>query len=494
MTAICIALTPRTTDDALRLMNEHAAAADLFELRLDAMHECDLPAIVKARPKPVIVTNRSADQGGFRQQNDAERLETLAEAVRLGAEHIDVELTHLAVFEELMPPEQRGETRLIASFHDTVAMPEDLPVRAAQIAATSADVVKVVGTARRVEDNLPVFEALRQATKPTIALAMGPEGEMSRILAGKFGAYLTFASTGEGSESAPGQVDERAMRTLYRADRVGPATKVYAVMGNPVGHSLSPAIHNAAFANHDIDAVYIRMRVDDDPAETVRAFGAVPIDGYSVTIPHKESVMAACVSVDELSRRMRAVNTLVRREDGYHATNTDVTSAMKVLAQALGTNDFTGKRALVLGAGGVGRAYVHGLLSRGAAVTVTDLDAARRNELATETGATAASPREVAAAEADVLMNASPVGMWPKVDATPIDASRLKQGMVVFDAVYNPRQTRLLREAAAAGCVTISGVEQFVGQAAEQFELWTGIAAPVEKMRQVVLDALAEQP
>lgn len=492
MTRICIALTPQTTAEAIRQVNELAGLADLFELRVDAMNECDLAAVLAARARPLIVTNRSAEEGGCRKQPDDRRIAVLAEAVRLGADYVDVEVAHLPRFERRVGTSGLGSTKLIVSFHDTEAMPADLAARAKAIDATRADIVKVVGTARHLEDNLPVFEALGAVRKPAIALAMGAEGQLSRILAGKFGAFLTFASSGAGSESAPGQITARQMRELYHAHLVGPATKVYAVMGNPVEHSLSPAIHNAALRAEGLDAVYVRLKVEGDPAAAVRAFDAIPIEGYSVTIPHKEAVMTACVQIDELSRRMRAVNTLVRRDDGYHATNTDVTSAMRVLAAAVGTDDFSGKRALVLGAGGVGRAYVHGLLARGAEVHVTDLEASRRDALAAEMGASAVGSEDAPGIDADILMNATPVGMWPKTDATPIDAAALRPGMVVFDAVYNPHETRLLCEAAAAGCKTISGVEQFVGQAVEQFELWTGRKAPEALMRQVVLDALAD--
>ena len=480
-----------TTAGTIAEMADLAPLADLLELRVDAMRECDLSAVLAAKTRPIIVTNRLAAEGGLREQPEDARLAVLAEAVRLGADYVDVELAALAAFEKAVPAADRGRTKLIVSCHDAEGMPPNLPAKAREIEATRADVVKVVGTARRLEDNLRAIEALQAVNKPVIALAMGELGEASRILAGKFGALLTFASAESGEESAPGQITVGQMRNLYRAHRVGPDTKVYAVMGYPVAHSLSPAIHNAAFEATGIDAVYLRLKVEGDPAEVVRAFEAVPIDGYSVTIPHKEAVMAACSAIDATSRRMRAVNTLVRRDDGYHATNTDVTSSMKVLAEALGTDDFSGKRALVVGAGGVGRAYVHGLVKRGAQVFVTDIDAARRDALAGEAGAAAIAQHDLAACEADVLMNATPVGMWPRMDATPAPAELLRPGMVVFDAVYNPRETRLLREAAGAGCVTLSGVEQFVGQAVEQFELWTGKDAPRDLMRQVVLDALA---
>lgn len=491
MAKICIPIISPTTADALAEMARLAPLADLFELRLDAMFECDLVRLLANRLRPIIVTSRPSVEGGFRIQDESNRLATLSVAVRLGADYVDVELASLPAFERFMPPSARGSTQLIVSYHNFAGFPDDLPALARTIEATSANVVKLVPTARCLEDNLRIFRLLRTAAKPTIALAMGEPGQMSRILAGKFGGLLTFAAADLNHRSAPGQITADEMVNLYRANRISPATRVYAVIGNPVEHSLSPAIHNAAFAALGLDAVYLRLKVEGDPAATVRALAAVPIDGYSVTIPHKEAVAAACTKIDPLARRMRAVNTLIRRDDGYHATNTDVTSAMKVLAATLRTEDFTGRSAVVVGAGGVGRAYVHGLVARGATVFVTDVDDARCRAVAVETGAAPIPLSQVAETSADILMNATPIGMWPNIDATPVDPSTLHSGMVVFDAVYNPRETRLLRDATAAGCQTISGVEQFVGQAVEQFELWTARPAPADLMRQVVLDALA---
>jgi 3-dehydroquinate dehydratase/shikimate dehydrogenase len=491
VTKICVPILCHTTAEARAEMARLAPLADLFELRLDAMYECDLVRLLADRPRPVIVTNRPAVEGGFRTQDESIRLANLSVAVRLGADYVDVELTSLPAFERFMPPSLRGPVQLIVSYHNFSGLPDDLRAIARTIEATSANVVKVAVTPRRLEDNLRIFDLLRAASKPTIALAMGEFGQMSRILAGKFGALLTFAAAESGHESAPGQITADEMVNLYRAGRINPATKVYALIGNPVEHSLSPAIHNAAFAALDLDAVYLRLKVEGDPAEVVRAFADLPIDGYSVTIPHKAAVIPACSEIDPVARRMKAVNTLVRRDDGYHATNTDVTAAMQALAAALRTDDFSARRAVVVGAGGVGRAYVHGLIKLGAAVSVADLDQARCQALAAESGATPIALTAVADTQADILMNATPIGMWPNVDAIPVDPAALRPGMVVFDAVYNPRETRLLREAAAAGCLVISGVEQFIGQAVEQFELWTARQAPAKLMRKVVLNALA---
>jgi 3-dehydroquinate dehydratase/shikimate dehydrogenase len=490
MAKICVPILSTSTTAARAEMTRLAPLADLFELRLDAMFEYDLARLLAERPRPIIVTNRAAVEGGFKTQDESARLSSLANAVRLGADYVDVELTSLHAFERLSPPSFRGSVQLIVSYHNFSSFPDDLPAIARTIEATSANAVKVVATAHRLGDNLKIFDLLRAAAKPTVALAMGELGQASRILAGKFGALFTFAAASAGHESAPGQITVDEMVNLYRAGRINPATSVYALIGNPVEHSLSPAIHNAAFAALELDAVYLRLKVVGDPAAVVRDFAAVPIDGYSVTIPHKAAVMAACTVIDPLAGRMKAVNTLIRRDDGYHGTNTDVTAAMQALAAVLGTDDFSIRRAVVIGAGGVGRAYVHGLIKLGAIVSVADLDEARTRALAAESGATPIALSQVGEVQADILMNATPIGMWPKVDATPVDPAALRPGMVVFDAVYNPRETRLLREATAAGCLTISGVEQFIGQAVEQFELWTARQAPTKLMRKVVLGAL----
>lgn len=503
---LCATLMPRDTSHAMQLMADHAPLADLFELRVDAMQQCDLAAILKNRPRPLIVTNRSADEGGRRPQPTHQRLALLQQAIQLNADYVDVELAALPALRNMTATaaatagtlNRRSATRLIVSYHNLVEMPADIADIARRISRTEADIVKVVGTARTLADNLPIFNLLQQSEKPTIALAMGELGLMSRLLAGKFDAAITFAAIDPENCGAPGQLTLEQMRRLYRATNVNPATKVYAVMGNPVAHSLSPAIHNAAFQALDIDALYLPLKVEADPAEAVRTLAAIPIDGYSVTIPHKQAVMAACAEIDPLAADIGAVNTLLRRDDGsYFATNTDVTSAMKVLANALAPRQFDGLNAAIIGAGGVARAYAFGLRKNGAKVVLTDVDPNRAAQLADAANATAADALDLPSiADAlpnrrfDILMNASPIGMWPNVDASPVNAALLRPGTIVFDAVYNPLQTRLLKDAAAAGCTTISGIEQFIGQAVEQFELWTQRPAPAPLMRNVVLDAL----
>jgi len=506
---LCVSLMPETTEQAFRDLAEAARAADLAELRLDAMREFDLARLLAHPPCPILVTYRPRREGGLYDGPEGPRLETLRQAARLGARYVDVEYDAITAIGDVPP------AKIIVSYHNHERTPDDLPDVYARLARTGAAVVKVAALANHILDTVPILRLLRDATRPTIALAMGPRGVLTRILAPKFGALLTYAALGEGRAAAPGQVTASEMRDLYHVSRIGPHTRVYGVIADPVGHSLSPRIHNAAFAELGLDAVYLPLWVEGDPAAFVGAMRAFAFNGYSVTIPHKQTVMKAVDEIEPLARRIGALNTIQRRPDGsLFGTNTDWTAGMASIEAVVGARWLRGKRALLLGAGGVGRAMAFGLRQRGADVTLTDVDASRAETLAREVGAAVmpishlergrAEKNERGRAEKnerggspdppratwDILLNCTPVGMLPKTDASPAPAALLRPGMVVYDAVYNPLETRLVKEARAAGCRTVAGIDHFVRQAVEQFELWTGRPAPVETMRRVVVEAL----
>jgi len=512
---------PETTDRAREGLIRAVRAADpskgpsnvLAEIRLDAMREFDLAHLLADSPCPVIVTYRPRREGGLYDGPEGKRLETLRQAARLGARYIDVEHDALRSLGDV-PPD-----RVIVSYHNFERTPEDLAAIHARLARMGAAVVKVAVTANHILDTVPVLRLLKEATVPTIALAMGERGILTRILAPKFGGFLTYAAAeGGGREAGPGQVTVGEMCNLYRVGRIGPDTQVYGVIANPVGHSLSPRIHNAAFAETDLDAVYLPLWVEGDAAEFVSGVREFGFDGYSVTIPHKQGVMRAMDEIDPLTRRIGAMNTVQRRPDGsLFGTNTDITAGIAAIEAVVGKGWLKGKRALMIGAGGVGRAMAFGLADAGATLTITDIDPKRAESLAAELRAAsslssraqrsgvegsrlaAVAVRSLpavagtphSALPCDILLNCSPVGMHPNVDASPIPKECLRKDMVVYDAVYNPAETRLLREARAAGCRTVAGIDHFVGQAIEQFELWTGRPAPVETMRCVVTAALA---
>ncbi|HET6442311.1 MAG TPA: shikimate dehydrogenase [Phycisphaerae bacterium] len=491
---LCVSLMPETTDRAREGLIRAARAAEpsgragrvLAEIRLDAMCEFDLARLLADSPCPVIVTYRPRREGGLYDGPEGKRLETLRQAARLGARYIDVEHDALRSLGDV-PPD-----RLIVSYHNFERTPEDLAVIHARLAKMGAAVVKVAVTANHILDTVPVLRLLKEATVPTIALSMGERGILTRILAPKFGGFLTYAADNGGREAGPGQVTVGEMCNLYRVGRIGPGTQVYGVIADPVGHSLSPRIHNAAFAETDLDAVYLPLWVEGDAAKFVSGVREFDFDGYSVTIPHKQSVMRAMDEINPLACRIGAMNTVQRRTDGsLFGTNTDITAGIAAIEAVVGKGWLKGKRALMIGAGGVGRAMAFGLADAGAEVTITDIDPKRAESLARDAGASTCPIDATQDQPCDILLNCTPVGMHPNTDASPVPKKMLREELVVYDAVYNPAETRLLREARAAGCRTVAGINHFIRQAVEQFELWTGQSAPVQMMRETVLSALA---
>jgi 3-dehydroquinate dehydratase/shikimate dehydrogenase len=503
---LCVSLMPETTDEARRGMAEAARMDAWAEVRLDAMREPDLARLLDHPPCPVIITYRPRREGGLYDGPEGPRLETLRQAAKLGATYIDIEHDAIAALGDV------PRSKLIVSSHNFERMPDDLPALHARLARSGAAVVKIAVMANDILDTAAVLRLLKNVRTPTIALAMGPRGVLTRILAPKFGGFLTYASLGgtqndtvipsecsesrnfAGVEAGPGQVTAAEMRDLYHIDRIGPATRVYGVIANPVGHSLSPRIHNAAFAALGLDAVYLPLWVEGDPAAFVRAMREFDFDGYSVTIPHKQAVMAALDEVEPVARLIGAVNTIQRRPDAaLFGTNTDWSSGLAAIEAVVGPGGLLGRKALIVGAGGVGRAMAFGLIRSGVSVMITDVDASRAAAMAAGIGAPACGLGEMAEIDCDLVLNCTPIGMHPKTDASPVPAKMLRPGRVVYDAVYNPIETRLIREARAAGCLTVAGIDHFVGQAIEQFQLWTGRKAPAEIMRRVVVEALSNK-
>ncbi len=265
-------------------------------------------------------------------------------------------------------------------------------------------------------------------------------------------------------------------------------TRVCAVLGHPVAHSMSPAIHNAAFNELGLDFVYVAFDVEDvRPA--IDAMREMGIKGYSVTIPHKQAVLPLMDKVDSLAEKIGAVNTVVNSGGKLEGFNTDAFAAASALEAK---TSLGGKKVALLGAGGAARAIAFALFEKGSLVTILNRTALKAEALSKEVGCAHAFLNEMASLDFDILINATSIGMHPKVDASPVDKSILKKGMLVFDVVYNPVETLLLKQAKQAGCGTVSGVEMFVGQGAEQFRLWTGKNAPVELMRKVVLGKLGK--
>ena len=484
---ICVSLG-RTRHSSM--MEEHRSLAEknaeLVELRVDYMRKRpDMGLMLKNRPTPVVVTCRRRTDRGRWFGTEEQRQSVLREAIIGGAEYVDLE-------DDIAKSIRRyGTTKRIVSYHNFEETPLELYDIHRRMAQCDADIIKIVTMANSPADNVRMLEMVSAAEIPTIGFCMGELGTISRILCGRAGSPFTYASFSRERELAPGQLSYAEVRNLYRFNKITKDTQVFGVIGDPIAQSKSPLIHNAAFRKLGIDAVYLPLRIPADLLlPSLKEFERLKISGYSVTIPHKEGVLQFCDTMSEETDSIGAANTLFRHNDQWVATNTDAPAALEAIQEGLrksgGVTDLVGRKVLILGAGGVSRAVGHALLVAGAAVSVTNRSRDRGRALAAELGCQYVSWENRGAETCEVLINCTSVGMHPKLDETPFEPHWLGDSTLVFDTVYNPEQTLLLKHARERGCPTVSGVEMFVRQAAKQFELFTGQVAPIDYMAETL--------
>jgi len=419
-------------------------------------------------------------------------LEILLKAAEAGCAIVDLEVDsaeqctrpQLARFRAAL---RTAGAALLISFHDFTRT-KGLENAAGRIEAFEPDFVKVVSTARTLADNLAVLRLIedRSLAAHVVGIAMGEEGLLSRVLSPRAGAAFTFAAAAEGAETAPGQVSARTLLDLYRIDQLDQATRIFGVAGNPIGHSLSPLMHNTAFRRENVNAIMLPLKVKslDDLLTIVRD---LPVDGVAVTMPLKQEVLPHLANMDPLTARIGACNTLRTGADGkLYGFNTDVAGVVRPLEKRV---RLKGARILVLGAGGAARAAVFGLVEQGAEVFIVNRTHETAVALARKAHAKSLKQEALAKNRFDVIVNTTPCGMAGVKPALPIKENELNAGLV-FDMVYSPLETPLLQLAQARGLAVVSGLEMFVQQGARQFEIWTGKPAPESEMHRVVELAL----
>jgi 3-dehydroquinate dehydratase/shikimate dehydrogenase len=452
--------------------------ADLVELRLDTVRDPSAVGALAGRHRPVIVTCRPQWEGGHFAGSEEERRRILAEALNEGAEYVDLEWR--ARFDDLFASAER----VVLSAHHFDGAPFDLAAQAQAMRSSGAAVVKIAVNVKRLSDCVPLLELGAQAGSANrfVLIGMGQHGMPTRILASRFGSAWTYA----GAIRDVGQLSADALLNEYRFRSISDSTDIYGIVAGAVAHSVSPAMHNAAFRETRTDAVYVPFAaVDaDDFVTFARAIGA---RGASITIPHKVTLFDRVDEIDPVARRIGAINT-IRVENGrWIGGNTDAEGFLQPLR---GRVPLKGLRASVLGGGGAARAVVVALTSAGSIVRLHARNRGQAEQVARlcscEVGAWPPEPGSW-----DLLVNTTPIGMYPRVDETPIPRAQLT-GRHVYDLVYNPPVTRLLREAAEAGCQTTGGLDMLVAQAHEQFRWWTGIQPPNGVMREAALKRLAE--
>ena len=471
---VIVASAPTTAELRRRRDAASLAGADLVELRLDSVADPDVAAALADRKSPVIVTCRPEWEGGAFTDSETERRRILECALQQGAEYVDVEAKATFAADLIAAA---GGKRIVLSAHDFESVPSDLIERVRAMRATGAEIVKVAVMARSLSDNLHLLQLKRAAN--TVLIAMGPAGAASRLLAAHFHSLWSYAGDGY----APGQISARRMLDEFRFREVTDQTAIYGVVGSPLTHSVSPAMHNAAFRAAGVDAVYVPMVASSAEDFTIFAT-ALGVQGVSITIPYKVDLFERADEMDELSRKVGAVNTYRRDALRWEARNTDVSG---FLAPLKGRLDLRGARAVILGAGGAARAVAVALASAGSNVTVYGRNRGKAKSVASLAGGTAAA-FPVTPKSWDLLVNTTPVGMFPNVEETPFEGAF--DGRIVYDLVYNPIETRLLKEAAAAGCQTLGGLDMLVAQAEDQSEWWIGRRPPAGLMKQAALASL----
>jgi len=470
------------------MIAEHRHLADqgaqLVELRLDYINgTVNLKRLLADKPCPVVISCRREQDGGRWAGTEDERIMLLRSAIVSGVDYVDLE-------EDVASQIPRyGDTKRIVGLHDFHQTPDDLPAVAQRLAALDADIVKLATMANSPHDNVRMLETIRDTEFPVVGMCMGEIGTPSRILAARYGAPFTYATFHHERTLAPGQLSYRQMTDIYRYDSIDTETEVYGVMGDPVGQNVSPRIQNGSFDEAGLNKVDVPFRV---PLEELDAFlvdcQRLGIRGLTVLAPHTSAIVPKLTKVDGAVRAIGVANAVIFDGDDIIGYNTDYRAAMDCIDTLVGarpdTSPLEGRKALVLGAGTVAKSVAFGLARRKAEVIIANRTFERAEKLAQQFRCQAVKWEDRHSAMPYAVVNATPIGMHPNVDETPFEKNYLRPKMVVFDTVFNPEQTLLVKAARERGCRVVTGVEMFVRQAGIQFQHFTGQAAPAQRMRQ----------
>lgn len=490
---ICIALGQGDPERLLELARHEASSGERFlEFRLDYLPKpLQGPALIaeflKDYPEcSVLATCRRHQNHGRFNGSIEQQLAVLTEAIAHGAKAVDVEIESA----EVAIPGVRdlaAHTTLVVSYHNFEGTPAMEPVLKRML-KVPADAYKIVTTARKPSDNGRLLALGKLAPRtPMILLAMTETGFPSRVLSLAGGGLFTYAAPSLSEGTAAGQVCARSLRKLYRSDKLTRNTRVFGVIADPVCHSISPAVHNRALQSRRIDAVYLPFLVNPLQLKDFFVFAdRLPINGFSVTIPHKQRVVRYLDAVDPLSKRIGAVNTVWRKAGKWRGANTDAAGVRIPLEKRI---KLGGATVLVAGNGGAARSAVFTLADAGAKVFVTGRNPDRVRALAKACGGTPVLAEQIPGSHYDILVHATPLGMWPDTGRSYFNGAIPAD--IVFDLVYNPHETQLLKLASQQGCEVIHGIEMFVEQASEQFQLFTGVSAPRQAMERAAVEALA---
>ncbi len=463
---IAIPIVAPTTNGALKDMRM-AKIADIIELRLDFIkdiNEKNLKKLLSSTTKKVIVTDRK------------KRLNLLKEAIKLKADLIDLDIsTGEKIIKKII--QNKKKTKIIVSFHNfKKTNKKEISKKYNQIKKLNPDIIKIVTSANSINDNIVIFDLIKRAKKDNkkiIALCMGEKGQISRILSPLFGSMLTFGSLRQGKESAPGQITAEKLKNIYRIDKLN-KPKIFGLVGNPVSHSKGIIIHNQSFKKLKLNKIYVNFLVDN-LKQFMKEFRPI-ISGLSITIPFKREIMKHLDKVDSTVKKIGAVNTIIKKNGKLIGLNTDLTGAIKAIEAK---TNIKNKKTIMIGAGGVARAIAHGIIQKKGKLIILNRTKSKAKRLAKELKCSSGGLNKLNSLNnVDIIINATSIGMFPNINNTPIKKQTLKKIInkktVVFDTIYNPQKTKLLKEAKELGCNIVGGYDMFINQAKEQLKIFTG--------------------
>lgn len=433
----------------------------------------------------ILATCRRHQNHGHFNGSIEEEIRILTAAAAAGAKAVDIEIETAESATEMMEA-LRSKAFVLVSYHNFTGTP---PMEAVwrRVTKVPADGYKLVTTCKKPSDCAKVLSLARSHPRtPMVLLAMGEMGFPTRVLSIVFGGLYTYAAPSSAEGTAAGQVCARQLRHMYRIEKLSRAAKIYGVIADPIRHSISPAVHNRAFQARRMDAVYLPFLVHPGQLKDFLLLAEkLPVVGFSVTIPHKQKILRYLDAMDPLARRIGAVNTVWKKAGKWRGTNTDTFGVLTPLARHIRISKAS---ILIAGNGGAARGAAFALTDAGARVAIVGRNFDRVRALAKACGAEPLAINQLGDMKFDAVIHATPLGMFPNTnecffqDRIPAD--------LVFDMVYNPVETLLIRRAKAEGKTVIPGVEMFIEQAVRQFELWTGESAPRAAMERAALEAL----
>jgi 3-dehydroquinate dehydratase/shikimate dehydrogenase len=472
MSQLCLTLADERVDHLAAKIRRQDGACPLIEIRIDHLDSPQIPGLPGSRRSRYIATCRPEREGGRYRGGEADRLELLRQAARSGFDWVDLE-------HDVPPISLAPGVQVVRSYHDFRGFPSDWPALIQRIDALPGDISKI---AVAVENTGQLVEVLRQFEQPSarkrIFIGMNGMGQASRLLGHFLGNAWTYVTEEADRQVAPGQCSLHEALTSYRLDFPGSQPTFYGILGNPLVHSLSPPLHNRLFAHYGLGNVYLPFQLTAvDPWFDYVASSPVQFGGFSVTLPFKTDVVRFAGTS---GKRDQALNTLVRDGSGWKGLNTDYAGFLKPLAEA----DLRGCEALVLGTGGVTHTVIRALQAKEARVTVIGRNPDKTAALAARYHCGKALFSDLPL-KAQLCVNCTPVGQYPATDSSPLSKDQLTFEMV-YELIYRPERTTLVRMAEEKGLKTISGLEMFVEQAALQFQAWTGIDPDRKLVREIV--------